>query len=129
MNKLFISNEAISIAVRDFFKLITILGLKLVLTNIIFILFVKCMIRPFQTCCMKCFTKSFLYYQQGSTSLTISKKKTFQGWDHIVFILICCMEKMAIHLLNCLCLGKIVISFFFSFFLFFFFFCFVSFSF
>ena len=32
---LFLSNEAISIAVRDFFKLIIILGVKLVLTKII----------------------------------------------------------------------------------------------
>ena len=32
---LYISNEAVSIAVRDFFKLIVILGVKLVLTNII----------------------------------------------------------------------------------------------
>ena len=35
MNKLLLSNEAISIAVRDFFKLYHILGVKLVLTNII----------------------------------------------------------------------------------------------
>ena len=35
MNKLFISNEAISIAVRDFLKLITVLGVKLALTNVI----------------------------------------------------------------------------------------------
>ena len=35
MNKLRLSNEAISIAVRDFFKLYHILNVKLVLTNII----------------------------------------------------------------------------------------------
>ena len=35
MNKLLLSNEAISIAVRDFFKIYHILGVKLVLTNII----------------------------------------------------------------------------------------------
>ena len=35
MNKLLLSNEAISIAVRDFLKLYHILGVKLVLTNII----------------------------------------------------------------------------------------------
>ena len=35
MNKLLLSNEAVSIAVRDFFKLYHNLGLKLVLTNII----------------------------------------------------------------------------------------------
>ena len=35
MNKLLLSNEAISIAVRDFFKNVIILGVKLVLTNII----------------------------------------------------------------------------------------------
>ena len=38
MNKLFLSNEAVLIAVRDFLKLIKlikILGVKLVLTNII----------------------------------------------------------------------------------------------
>ena len=35
MNKLFLSNEAISIAVRDFLKIVIILGVKLVLTNII----------------------------------------------------------------------------------------------
>ena len=33
--ELFIANEAVSIAVRDFMKLIVILGVKLVLTNII----------------------------------------------------------------------------------------------
>ena len=35
MNKLFLSNEAISIAVCDFLKIVIILGVKLVLTNII----------------------------------------------------------------------------------------------
>ena len=35
MNKLFLSSEAVSIAVRDFFKFIILLGVKLVLTNII----------------------------------------------------------------------------------------------
>ena len=35
MNKLLLSNEAISIAIREFFKLYHILGVKLVLTNII----------------------------------------------------------------------------------------------
>ena len=35
MNKIFLSNEAISIAVRDFIKFIIILGVKLVLTNIV----------------------------------------------------------------------------------------------
>ena len=35
MNKLLLSNEAISIAVRDVFKIYHILGVKLVLTNII----------------------------------------------------------------------------------------------
>ena len=35
MNKLLLSNEAISIAVRDFLKLYHILGVTLVLTNII----------------------------------------------------------------------------------------------
>ena len=35
MNKLFLSNEAISIAVRDFFKCIIFLGVKLIPTNII----------------------------------------------------------------------------------------------
>ena len=35
MNKLLLSNEAISIAVRDFLKFIIFLGVKLVLTNII----------------------------------------------------------------------------------------------
>ena len=35
MNKLLLSNEAISIAVRDFVKFIIFLGVKLVLTNII----------------------------------------------------------------------------------------------
>ena len=33
MNKLLLSNEAISIAVRDFLKFIIFLGVKLVLTN------------------------------------------------------------------------------------------------
>ena len=35
-----------------FFKFIIILGVKLVLTNMIFKLFVKCIIRPFRTCCI-----------------------------------------------------------------------------
>ena len=35
MNKLLLSNEAISIAARDFLKFIIFLGVKLVLTNII----------------------------------------------------------------------------------------------
>ena len=35
MNKLFLPNKAISIAVRDYLKLIIILGVKLVWTNII----------------------------------------------------------------------------------------------
>ena len=35
MNKLLLSNEAISIAVRDFLKFIIFLGVKLLLTNII----------------------------------------------------------------------------------------------
>ena len=35
MNKLLLSNEAISIAVRDFLKTIIFLGVELVLTNII----------------------------------------------------------------------------------------------
>ena len=35
MNKLLLSNEAISIAVRDFLKSIIFLGVDLVLTNII----------------------------------------------------------------------------------------------
>ena len=40
-----------------------------------FELFVKYIIRPSWTCCMKCFTKSFLYYQQGSKSLKENKGK------------------------------------------------------
>ena len=35
MNKLFLSNEAISVAVRDFWKIVIILGVKIVMTNII----------------------------------------------------------------------------------------------
>ena len=35
MNKLLLSNEAISMAVRDFLKAIIFLGVELVLTNII----------------------------------------------------------------------------------------------
>ena len=35
MNKLFLSNEAISMAVRDFVKFIIVLGVKLVLKHII----------------------------------------------------------------------------------------------
>ena len=35
MNKLLLSNEAISIAVQDVFKLYHILGVKLILTNMI----------------------------------------------------------------------------------------------
>ena len=69
MNKLLLSNEAISIAVRDFFKLYHILGVKLVLTNIILSTIFKSILRLFRKCCMKYFTKSFLYYQQGNNSL------------------------------------------------------------
>ena len=70
MTKLVSSNEAILIAVRDVLKFIIILGVKLVLTKIIFLkLFINCNIRPFQTCNMNYFTKLFLYYQQGSKSL------------------------------------------------------------
>ena len=47
MNKLFMSNEAISIAVRDFLKFINFLGLKLVLTNFILLAIFKRIIRPF----------------------------------------------------------------------------------
>ena len=36
MNILFLSNEAISIAVRNFFQFIIIVGVKLVITNIKF---------------------------------------------------------------------------------------------
>ena len=76
MNKLVLSNEAISIAVRDFFKIIIILGIKLVKQKL-FIKFVKCIIRPFRTGCMKYFTKSFLYYQQGSKSLTYQGQQKY----------------------------------------------------
>ena len=69
MNKLHLSNEAISIAVRDFLKFIIFLGVKLVLTYIIFQVFIKSINRPFRMCCTKYFTKSFLYYQQGHKSL------------------------------------------------------------
>ena len=71
MNKLFLSNEAISIAVRDFCKIYHIIGVKSVLTDISFKPFVKCIIRPFWTYCMKYFPKSFLYYQQGGKSLSL----------------------------------------------------------
>ena len=69
MSKLFLSNEAISIAARDFSKVIIILGVKLVSTNIILQTICQNIIRPFRTCYMKYFTKSFLCYQQGSKSL------------------------------------------------------------
>ena len=42
MNKLFLSNEAISIAIRDFLKFIIILVVKLVKQILFFKLFVKC---------------------------------------------------------------------------------------
>ena len=69
MNKLLLSHEAISIAVRDFLKFVIFLGVKIVLTNTILKLFIKSIIRPFRMCCVKNFTKSFLYYQQESKSL------------------------------------------------------------
>ena len=55
MNKLFLSNEAISIVARDVLKLILILGVKVVFLQnfiLLFKLFVKRIIRPFRTCCM-----------------------------------------------------------------------------
>ena len=70
MNKLFLSNEGISIALRDFFLIYHSLGVKLFLTNIVLKPFVKCIIRPFWTYRMKFFPKSFLYYQQGRKSLS-----------------------------------------------------------
>ena len=51
MNTLVLSNEAISIAVRDFLKIVIILGVKLVLTNIILELFVKYITGLFRTYC------------------------------------------------------------------------------
>ena len=72
MNKLFLFNEAILIAVRDFLKFIIILGVTLVSTNTIFSTICPMYkIIPFLRCCMKYFTKSFLYFQQGSKSLKI----------------------------------------------------------
>ena len=70
MNKLFLSNEVISIAVRDFLKFIIFLGIKLVSTMIIRKLLVKCIIGPFWAYCMTYFPKSFLFCQQGNKSLT-----------------------------------------------------------
>ena len=53
-------------------KFIVFLSVKLVLQILFFKLFINLIIRPFRMCCMKYFTKSLLYYQQGSKSL---KKK------------------------------------------------------
>ena len=47
MNKLVLSNEAISIAVRDLFLKLSVLSVKLILTNLFFKLFVKFLNRPF----------------------------------------------------------------------------------
>ena len=67
-------------AVRDFFKFILILGVKLVLTNIIFkFFFASCIIRRFRTCCMKYFTKSFSYSQQGRLSLRHPFSSAYSG--------------------------------------------------
>ena len=62
MNKLFLSNEAISIAVRDVFKFYHNFRCKVSFKQVLFYeLFVICIIIPFRTCCMKYFTKSFSY--------------------------------------------------------------------
>ena len=81
MNKLFLSNVL---------KRIIISGVKLVWTILVFKLLVKCIIRPFRTCYIKYFTKSYLYNQQGSKSwnclrniLRASKKVK---WDISRFI-------------------------------------------
>ena len=65
MNKLFLSNEKISIPVRDYLKFITVLGVKLVLKILFFKLFVKCIISPFRTCYMKYFTELFYVNIEG----------------------------------------------------------------
>ena len=62
MNKLFLS-EAISVAVRDFLKIVIILGVKLVLTKIILETICQIYISTISDMLL---TKSFLYYQQGS---------------------------------------------------------------
>ena len=66
MNKLVLSNEAISIAPRDFLKIVIILGFKFVLMNIS--LEIICQIYDW-TISDVLLTKWFLYYQQGSKSL------------------------------------------------------------
>ena len=69
MNKLLLSNEAISIAVRDFLKNYHILGVKLVLTNIILSTIYQINNQTISKVLHEYFTKSFLYYQQGNKSL------------------------------------------------------------
>ena len=55
-----------------------------------FKLFVICIIRPFQICCMKYFTKSFLYYQQGSKSLKAGIPAGLgQSFSPTLFIITC----------------------------------------
>ena len=68
MNKLLLSNEAIPIAVRDCFKIYRMFRCK-VSYNKYYSLnyFIKLIISPFRMCCMKYFTKSFLYYQQENS--------------------------------------------------------------
>ena len=64
-------------------KFIVCLGVKLVLQILFFKLFIKLITRPFRMCCMKYFTKSFLYYQYGSKSLNISTISAFSTFMEI----------------------------------------------
>ena len=107
MNKLLLSNETISIAVRDSFKFIIFLGVKFVLTKLLIQLFIKSIIRPFRMCCTKYFTKSFLYYQQGNKS--VSNISDYTQSNPVALVLISCLINCLVkrtgitkHLLICL---------------------------
>ena len=70
MNKLLLSNETISIAVRDFFfKIYRIIGVQLVLTNILLSSIYQINNLTISKVMPEIFTKSFLYYQQRNKSL------------------------------------------------------------
>ena len=68
MNKFYLSNEAISIAVLIY---ISYFSCKVSFEKYYFISFDICISRAFWTYSMKYSRKSFLYYQPGSKSLMV----------------------------------------------------------
>ena len=81
----FLSNEAISIAVRDFFKIYHILGVKLVLTNIILSTIYQINNLTISKVLHEILHQIILYYQQGNKSLreTTISVKSYKGNHYI----------------------------------------------